>query len=142
MTSTYDFKDLSVTFRHPSVGQIQLQGEGLGSVTFAMAGDVSAHDTAADGSVMISKINARSGSVAISVQQTSDANTFFRRYYNYVMAAPASEFARATIVATAPNMQVTHNASGVTPQKRTDAGYEANGKQVTWTFLAADMEEV
>ena len=140
-TTTYSFSDLSVTFRHPSVGQIQLQGEGVGSITFTMSGDVTAHDTAADGSVMVSKILVSNGTIAINVQQTSEANAFFRRYYNYVMAASTAEFATATIICTSPVMKVTHTCTGVSPQKRADAGYEANGKQNTWNFMAARIEE-
>lgn len=141
-SETYSFEDLSITFRHPAVGQIQMQGAGTGSITFSMSGDVTAHDVAADGTVMPSKILIRNGTVAINVQQTSEANQFFRRYYNYVMAAPSSEWAQASIIGTAPNMKVTHTATGVSPQKRADAGYEAAGKQVTWNFMATQIEEV
>jgi len=119
-----------------------LQGAGVGSISFAQAGDVTAHDRGADGEVMVSKMKIPDGSFVISVQQTSEAHKWFTRYYNYVVAADASQWATASLTGTSPVMGVTHTATGVSPQKRGDKGYEASGKQVSWTFMAAKLTEV
>ncbi|MCL2084426.1 MAG: DUF3277 family protein [Oscillospiraceae bacterium] len=142
MNSTYSFEDMAVVIAHPGIGQLSLQGEGLGSITFAMANDMSQHDLAADGSVMTSKISAPNGTITIQVQQTSDAAKWLRRYINYVKTAAASEFAQATVVGSSKVMGVTHTCTGVSPQKRPDASYQQAGQQLSVTLLAAQMEEV
>jgi hypothetical protein len=141
MNSTYSFEDMAVVISHPGVGQLSLQGEGLGSITFAMSNDISQHDLAADGSVMTSKIKAPNGTITIQVQQTSDAAKWLRQYINYVNAAPSSEFARATVIGASKVMGVTHTCTGVSPQKRPDAQYQQAGQQVAVTLMAQVMEE-
>ena len=141
MNSTYSFADLSVVLSHPAIGQLTLQGEGLGSVTFTMTEDVSSHDLAADGSVMTSKIEASNGTVAISVQQTSFAHTWLTRLYNFLKAAPSRQWALNRLRAQSSDMRITHEASGMSIQKRGDKAYEAQGGQVVWTFLAANLAE-
>jgi fumarylacetoacetate (FAA) hydrolase family protein len=141
MHSTYAFEDLHVTITHAAIGQLSLQGTGIGTITFTMTNDVSAHDLAADGSVMTSKMKAANGTIAIAVQQTSDAHAWFTRLYNHLMPAYSSEFAQISLMATAPNMQVTHTAENMAIQKRPDKPYQQQGQQVTWTFLAADLDE-
>ncbi len=139
--STYAFEDLSVVVTHSALGQLTLQGTGVGNIQFNMANDVSAHDLAADGSVMTSKIKAGNGTIAISIQQTSEAHQWFTKLYNYLVTASSSEWAQIAIMATAPNMQVTHEGSNLSFQKRADKPYQAQGQQVTWTFLAGDLKE-
>lgn len=141
MNNTYSFQDVACAFAHPACGQLILQGEGVGSITFTQAADVTAHDRAADGRVMVSKIVVKDGSFVINIQQDSDAQSWLTRYYNYIMAAPPEEFALATLTLTSKNMVVTHDARGVSPQKRGDKGYEATGKQVAWTFMARELTE-
>jgi hypothetical protein len=123
------------------MGQLTLQGEGLGSITFSMANDLTQHDVAADGSVMASKIKSTNGTIVIQVQQTSDAAKWIRRYINYVNAAPSSEFTRASLVASSKVMGVTHTCTGVSPQKRGDAAYQQTGQQVSVTLMAQVIEE-
>ena len=139
--TTYAFEDLSCVIKHPSAGQFDLQGTGAGSITFAMANDVSAHDLAADGTVMVSKIKAGNGTVAIEVQQTSDLHKWLTKLYNYLTAASSDEWAQTSLMATAPNMQTTHECDGMSVQKRGDKAYQQQGQRVTWTFMAADMKE-
>ena len=139
--STYAFEDLSVVLRHPAKGQYVFQGEGLGSITFAMSNDVSAHDLSADGSVMTSKIKATNGTVSISVQQTSTANKWLRELYNYLVNASSSEWTGCSLIATSPVMGVTHIATNMAFQKRPDEAYQQTGQQVTWAFLVSNLQE-
>ena len=141
MNSTYSFEDLSLVMSHPAMGRITMQGAGLGSVTFAMANDMTQHDLAADGSVMASKINAPNGTITIQVQQTSEAAAWLRRYINYTKTAPTSEFTRATVIGSSRVMGVTHTCTGVSPQKRADAAYQQAGQQLSIVLMAQRMEE-
>lgn len=117
------------------------RGDGLLNTGSNMANDVSVHDLAADGSVMTSKIKAGNGTVAIAIQQTSEAHAWLTKLYNYLEAAPSSEWAEISLLATSAEMQVTHEASHMSIQKRPDKPYQAQGQQVTWNFLAADLKE-
>ncbi len=139
--STYAFEDLSVVLSHPSVGQFVFQGTGLGSITFGMANDSSAHDVASDGSVMTSKIKAGNGTVTISVQQTSQANAFLRKMFNYLYTAPSSEWAQISLMAESKVMGVTHTATNMSFQKKPDGAYQQTGQQISWAFLAGDLQE-
>lgn len=140
MNSTYSFADLAVVLSHPSLGQLVLQGEGLGSITFAMAGDIAAHDVAADGSVMTSKKKAPNGTITVSVQQTSSANKWLINAYNYLDNGPSSEFAQMSLIGESKVMGVTHTASNMTIQKMPDNAYGADGAQVSWTLLAGSLK--
>lgn len=139
--TTYAFEDVSCTIKHPSVGVVNANGEGVGSITFAMANDVSSHDVAADGTVMVSKVKVGNGTIAIECQQTSVLHKWLTKAYNYLMAANAKEWASMSIMANSPAMQVTHDCSGVSFQKRGDKPYQAQGQRVTWTLMSAVMKE-
>jgi len=139
--TTYSFDDFEAVLSHPSVGQLSLQGEGLGSIAFDYSGDMSQHDTAADGSVMTSKIKVKNGTIVIQVQQTSEAAKWLRKYVNYVDTAKSSEFARASLIGESKVMDVKHTCSGISPQKRAGASYQQAGQQISFTLMAANMEE-
>ena len=68
-TTTYSFSDVSLVLSHPSVGKCTITGEGVGSVTVSRANDNTQHDVAADGSVMVSKIHTKNGTIAIAIQR-------------------------------------------------------------------------
>ena len=139
--STYAFEDVSCVLRHPSVGSFAVNGAGVGSITFAMTNDVTEHETAADGTVMVSKIKSGNGTIVIEVQQTSPLHQWLTKFYNYVTVASSTEWAQMGILASSPAMQVTHDCSGVSPQKRGDKPYQAQGQMVSWTLMAAIMRE-
>ncbi|MFC3768362.1 phage protein [Paenibacillus sp. GCM10012303] len=141
MFTTYSFGDVITTISHPAVGQYVASGEGLGNITTAMAGDKTTHDTSADGSVMVSKIKGRNGTISVSVQQTSGLNKYLLKLYNYLDTAPASQWAGITILQRAPNMGESITSTGVSFQKLPDKPYQAQGQQVTWMFMAADIQQ-
>ena len=141
MTSVYSFADVSLVLSHPAVGKCTFTGQGLGSVGITYNTDNTAHDVAADGSVMISKIIAENGAMAINVQQTSEAHLWLKKYYNYIKVAPTSEWARATAVLRVPATNETFNMSAVSPQKRPDVGFQQTGQQVTWNMLCGRITE-
>lgn len=138
----YAFEDVSCVIKHPSVGTFDVNGEGVGSITFAMANDVTSHDVAADGTVMVSKMKTGNGTIAIETQQTSSLHKWLTKAYNYLMAANAGEWAGMSIMTNSPVMQVTHDCTGVSFQKRSDKPYQQQGQRVTWTLMSAVMKEI
>lgn len=141
MFKTYSFADIILTLNHPDVGQKVITGTGMGSATVAYANDMTAHDTAADGSVMISKIKTQSGTLSIAVQQTSDANDWLSKWANYLIAAPTNKYAETTGVLKNLSTGQTVSMSGITPQKKPDAAYQQSGQQITWALLVAEINE-
>lgn len=139
--STYSFSDVTMVISHPAVGQFVATGAGLGSITTIMTTDRTTHEISADGSVMVSKIKARNGSHSISVQQTSDLNRWLLKLYNYLETAATNQWAGITIVIRSPQMQDLITSTGVSFQKLPDKPYQAQGQQVTWNLLAADIQQ-
>lgn len=140
-TTTYSFADVSMVISHPAVGQYVASGVGLGSITVSMTTDRSAHDVAADGSVMVSKIMGRNGTLTVSAQQTSDLHKWLLKLYNYLEQAPANEWAGISITVRARSMQDLIRSTGVSFQKLPDRPYQAQGQQVSWVLMAADVDQ-
>ncbi|WP_205127113.1 phage protein [Paenibacillus ginsengarvi] len=139
--TTYSFEDVTMTISNPAVGQFVASGTGIGSISIAMTTDRTAHDVSADGSVMVSKIPGRNGNTSIAAQQTSDLNQWLIRLYNYLETAPTSQWASTSILIRAPRMQDHIALTGVSFQKLPDRQYQAQGQQVTWTLMAADIQQ-
>lgn len=138
--SVYSFTDITMVISHPSVGSYTITGEGVGSMSVTMANDMTQHDIAADGSVMVSKIVTKAGSISMSLQQTSPAHLWMQKLLNYLMTAPTSEWALASAVITDPSVGETINISGISPQKFPDKPFQAAGQQATWNLLATTIE--
>lgn len=137
--TTYSFADVSFTMSHLAVGSFTFTGEGVGTITVTMANDVTQHDLAADGSVMVSKILAGNGSIALAIQQTSAGHKWLKKWYNYVKVAPTAEWAKASAVLKNPQLGDQITMSGISPQKRADVGFQAAGQQVTWNMMATTI---
>lgn len=141
MFNTYSFEDVTVSCNHPSVGAMTSTGAGIGTISIAMAGERTAHDVAADGTVMISKIINKSGTIAITVQQTSEINKWFLRYYNHIDTAGPSEWASMNVTIKSNNLGDETVCTGVSPQKLADRPYQSQGQRITWTFMAAEISQ-
>lgn len=133
--TTYAFEDLAAVFSHPSKGTLTMTGAGLVSVTVSRSNDVSAHDLAADGSVMTTKQQARNGTLTIVVQQTSAGANWLRKLNQYLEVASSAEWAQAVCSISSKVMGVNINCTGVSPQKTPDAAYQATGQQVSFAYL-------
>lgn len=140
-TTTYSFADVNVIFSHPSIGQYSANGQGIGNITTTMSTDRTQHEVAADGSVMVSKIEGRNASLAVAIQQTSALNKWLNKAYNYLETAPADQWAQLSIVIRSPRMQEQISATGVSFQKLADKPYQQQGQQVNWNFPAADVQQ-
>lgn len=141
MFNTYGFEDVTGSFSHPSVGAASTTGAGLGSITTSMTGDKTTHDVAADGTVMISKMAGSNGIVSITMQQTSELNKYFLKWYNYIITASASEWATMNITIKSANLGDSTVCTGVSPQKLADRPYQAQGQMITWNLMAAEITE-
>ncbi|MGD8188571.1 phage protein [Brevibacillus ginsengisoli] len=139
--TTYSFADVSTVISHPAVGQFVATGAGLGTISISMSTDRSSHDVSADGSVMVSKIMGRNGNLTLSAQQTSDLHKWLLKLYNYLEKAPTSEWAAIKVTVRAPTMQDLIRATGVSIQKLPDKPYQAQGQQVSWVLMAADIDQ-
>lgn len=140
--TTYSFSDVVATLNFAGIIPLTVTGEGVGSIDISMAGEKTAHDVAADGSVMVSKLLGDNGSIAISVQQTSSIHKNLLLWYNYIKAAPSNEWANNSLTIRNNVIGETTVATGVSPQKLPDKPYQAQGQKVTWNLMAADISQL
>lgn len=139
--TTYSFEDVTGSFSHDSVGAASTTGAGLGSITTSMSTDKTVHEVAADGSVMISKVAGDNGTVVITMQQTSELNKYFLKWYNYIKTAATSEWAKMNVTIKSKNLGEITTCTGVSPQKLADRPYQSQGQMITWNLMAAEITE-
>lgn len=138
--STYSFADVSVVVANPVYGQYIATGAGLGSITTDMTTERTVHDVAADGSIMVSKIKGRNGTIAMAIQQTSDFNDWLQKLYNFLESAPTSYWASTSIYIRSPIMGDVEICTGVSFGKQPSKPRQAEGQKLTWTLMAADIQ--
>ncbi len=137
--TTYSFTDLAGSISHPTFGAYLFDGTGIGSVTISKATDRTAHDIAADGSVMVSKIAGNNGTVTIECQQTSAIHKWLLAWFNVLWQLPTSEWASTSLTLRNSATGTRHIISGVSPQKEPDTPYQSQGQRVTWTLMCAEI---
>lgn len=139
MTSVYDFSKVTAKIECKGVGKCTITGKGVGSISVSRANDQTQHDVAADGSVMVSKMITKNGSVALSIQQTSEANAWLLKWYKYLTKSDtksAKWIATTITIKTNDGTIVCHEVS---PQKRPDIALQQTGQQITWNMLSAKI---
>lgn len=137
--TTYSFLDLVGSISHPALAPYIFTGEGAGSVSVAKATERSAHDVAADGSIMVSKIAGNNGTVTIEMQQTSPLHFWMLKWFQTLWNLPTNQWALTSMLLKNSTTGGSHICQGVTPQKEGDIPYQAQGGRVTWTLLCADI---
>lgn len=137
---TYSFSDVSAVIAHPGFGQFIATGEGLGSITSEMTTERTIHDLAADGSVMVSKVKGRNGTVSLAIQQTSTLHQWLTRLYNYLETASTSQWAGISIIIRTPAMSELETCTGVSFGKQPSNPRQAQGQNITWALMAADVQ--
>ncbi len=137
--TTYSFTDLAGSISHPTFGAYLFDGTGIGSVTISKATDRTAHDVAADGSVMVSKIAGNNGTVTIECQQTSAIHKWLLAWFNVLWQLPTSEWASTSLTLRNSATGTRHIISGVSPQKEPDTPYQSQGQRVTWNLMCAEI---
>ncbi|HWQ41323.1 MAG TPA: phage protein [Desulfosporosinus sp.] len=137
---TYSFGDVSAVVSHPNFGQRIATGEGLGSITTEMTTDRSIQDVAADGAIMVTKVKARNGTISISVQQTSSFHQWLIKLYNYLEATNTASWAGIKVIIRTPGMKELETCTGVSFTKLPSNPRQAQGQNITWSFMAADIQ--
>lgn len=138
MTKVYSFEDHRVILTHPDVGSFQLSDGGIGRVVVSYSGENSRLTNSADGGVVVNKLKNDSGSVAVDVLQTSDANLWLKKYVNYLKTSPTNRYALGNLLITG-NDGEDISCTGVVPQKMADISYDAEAQNRSWQFLAANV---
>lgn len=141
-TTTYSFADIHCVISPGGVkAPFTINGSGIGEISVSLANDNTSHDLAADGSVMISKIKADNGTITIRVQQTSPLHAYLKSVYNALRLLPASAWASIVIYIGSPNgLFDSINCTNVAFTKRPDQPYQQQGQNVTWSFMAANIQ--
>ena len=141
MVKTYSFSDVYLTLSHPSLGQISTNGMGMGNITKSMRTDRSQIDVAADGTPVVSKIKDSTGTLEFQAQQISALHNALKRWFNYLVAAPTSEWAmiKAVLISEPTNEQDIF--TGGCFLKHPDTSYEATAGMVTWSILFAEVTQ-
>ena len=145
--TTYAFKDLVGVLTNTVFDTaLPLTGGniGLGSITISMTTERTAHDVAADGTVMPSYAAGDNGTVAIEVQQTSAMHHALLALYNQAVLAAntddVSGWAATTISFRTLLDGSTHIANGVSFGKIPDKPYQTHGQKITWSLMAANIQ--
>lgn len=144
MASTYAFKSIVGAFTDPDVGVYTFAGqEGVKHITIVNATDRTVHDTAADGTVMVSYVSGASGAFEVECQQNSSLNQFLVDWANAKFTlsenGDSTTFASAAIKVQDIVSGASHTLTGVSPLKVPDKPYGASGASVTWRLMAANV---
>lgn len=146
MATTYSGKDSTIVFTHPLVPPLIASGVavGLNQAHVSMATEKTVHSVATDGAVMISAIAGDNGSIALEMQQTSALHAQLMGWYNAikVLLDQGNVLNWATAAVTIRNVVdgSYHEATGVSPSKIPDKVYAAQGQNLTWNLMCADIQ--
>ncbi len=127
----YSFLNLSGSISHPVFGSFPFMGEEIGEAIITMPVARTAHDNAADGSIMISKIAGNNGTLRIRCQHTPDMHKWLLKWSNYLKSAPTSEYAQTIVLLRNTKDGTSHKLSGVTPYGQVEQ---------EWVLMAADIQ--
>ena len=139
MFSTYSLPDVVLTFNHPDVGKNVLSNAGAGRITISYAGDMASNTTTATGYVVVNKLVAKNGTVALEIPQNSDADTFLRKWIAYIKNSVTRKFALASLVLYDAAANRTLTMTGVVPQKEPDENYDQQSGNRQYNLLFAEM---
>lgn len=140
--TVYSFLDLSGALAHPDLGAYIFTGEGIGQIMITMSTDKSAHNVAADGTVMISKIAGHNGQIQLQCQQTSNVHKWLLAAYNALYISDTDAWAQIGATLRNTSDGSSHVATGMSFLKIGDKPYQAQGQLITWTFMAADIQSL
>jgi hypothetical protein len=145
-TTTYSFKDLNGSIVHSLLGAYEFNGAGVGSVHVAMSTDKTSHKVSSDGSVMVNYMAGNNGTIAIVCQQTSRLHKYLMAGFNTLKNAAengdVASWASISLLLRNTCTGTSHMAVGVSFQKMADQPYEAQGVDVTWNLMAANIESM
>lgn len=145
MGKTYSFKDTSGSFTHPLTLPFLFAGQiGMHQANVVMSTEKTIHDTAADGTIMVSAIAGDGGQISLEMQQQSDLHAFLLSWYNIIktamLAGDVTNWATAAVLLRNIVDGSYHVCTGVSPSKIPDKAYAAQGQHITWTLMCADIQ--
>jgi hypothetical protein len=142
-SATYDFLGTSGSLTSPLLpAPISFGGQiGSGGFTVTMDTIRTVFDTAADGTIMPSKVHGNSGRVAIEMQQTSELHAELLNLYNLLIGAAPSNWAAQAMTLYNSTLGNGHVLTGLCFEKKPDKPYHAQGSRVTWNLMAASVSE-
>jgi hypothetical protein len=144
MSTAYSFKSVVGAFTDPDAGTYPFQGQqGLKQITINNATERTAHDTASDGTVMISYISGASGSAELECQQNSSLHEFLVNWanikYTQAESGNGANYASAALKVIDLINGAIHTLTGISPAKIPDKNYTAAGGMVTWRLMAGNV---
>ena len=140
--NVYSFPDVKAVLYHEDIGQCNLHESGLGKITVSAAGDLSSHNTTADGYVIVNRLKSTNGTITLEVPQGSVADWFLRKWARWTRSLQnPSRIALGvlTIQDTVAGYMI--SATGVSLQKAPDRVFDRTAGNVAYTFLAATITE-
>lgn len=149
--TVYSFKDLSGAFAHCTAGTFTFGGEtsyGINQITVSYTSENTYQEVAVDGGIYVTPIPTYNGMVTIDCQQTSYFNQFLLNWYNTLKTEAAAgtvdNWANASMILVKSNAyssssKTTHTITGISPQKRPDEPYAAQGGNIIWSLMAANI---
>ena len=150
--TTYSFKDLSGVFAHATAGSYTFGGaenRGINQITVSYLAENTQQDISVDGGVFVLPIPVWNGMVTIDVQQTSLFHQFLLGWYNTIrteatQSSPTFDnWSNASMLlvknSSLNSTTVSHTITGISPQKRPDETYAAQGGSVVWNLMAANI---
>lgn len=117
--------------------QFVLSDESKGRIVISYSADMSSHTTSAGGYVVVNKITAHAGTVALEMPQNSAGDLWLRDWCMTLKSVNVKKFALATLVITDNATGQTYTMTGVTPQKIPDISYDQAAGTVQYTLLCA-----
>ena len=137
---TYSFQEVIATFSHPSLGVVNVNGAGIGTLGVSMMSDRATSVVASDGEVVINKIKDRRGTVTIDLQQVSNLNKDLQKWFNYLENASSAEWALITglITSKSTGEQTTCKYGAIT--KIADKNYGPEQANISYSLLFADIQ--
>lgn len=143
--ATYSFKALTGVLINPVFGfTIPLQGGNIGAGRFVirMVTERTAHDVAADGTVMVSYLAGDNAEVDIEVQESSLLHQELLALYNLAVGAASLDDVTGWAATNISFRLLTdgsqHYLSGCSFKRIPDKPYEAAGQKITWSLMVAN----
>lgn len=140
-TKVYSFQEVSLTLSHVNIGRLYITGAGAGVVRVGMSTDRTTKDVASDGTVVLNKIKDRSGTLSLTVFNTSDFHLELKKWYNRLEMADTSEWGKISATLTNLSTNETTKCTGVAFVRLPDIEYDTNAKQAEWNFIVADIQQ-
>lgn len=140
-TQTYSFQEVTLVLSHPDLGQIVMDGDGVGTISIDMSNDRTDSDIGADGTVVVNKIRDRRGAMSLSCFNTSSLHSKLKTWYNYLEQADAAAWAGITATVKSKSTDESTRCKGVAFTKLPKEEYGQKATLVEWPFFAADVQQ-